>query len=274
MSALAAYAAPVVAPVATPEPKPVAAPEPNVGTAKKGLGIGFRKDSNWARKLQEVKASWFYSWGADVPEDIPEKMQFVPMIWGKSTEGRIRTAAVQAKARGIGQLLGFNEPDGPHQANMTVEEALTLWPVLMETGLRLGSPACAHSLGDWMKTFMKGVDDRKLRVDFICVHSYAGLNVEAFLGRLQEIHKLFQRPLWITELGVGDWQAKTREANRYHPDQIVRYLEQLLPRLETLDIVERYAWFPSKPESPALGPCALFNADGSLTKAGEMYSSL
>ena len=31
----------------------------------------------------------------------------------------------------------------PEQANMTVEQALELWPKLMATGQRLGSPAVA-----------------------------------------------------------------------------------------------------------------------------------
>ena len=262
LSALAACAAPVATLAAKP------------GVAKKGLGLGNREGSNRFKKLQAVNAGWFYSWNAEVPDDTPGNLQFVPMIWGKSSAERIRAAGSQARARGIDQLLGFNEPDGPHQANMTVEQALTLWPALMATGLRLGSPACAHLAGEWMKAFMKGVEERKFRVDFVCVHSYAGLNVETFLDRLQEAHKMFGRPLWITELGVGDWQAKTREANRYHPDQIVHYLEQLLPRLERMDVIERYAWFPAKPDSRALGPCALFNADGSLTRVGETYRSL
>ena len=40
-------------------------------------------------------------------------------------------------------LLGFNEPDQPDQANMTVQQALDLWPHLMATGMRLGSPSTA-----------------------------------------------------------------------------------------------------------------------------------
>ncbi len=40
-------------------------------------------------------------------------------------------------------LLGFNEPDMSSQSNMTVSDALRLWPRLMATGMRLGSPAVA-----------------------------------------------------------------------------------------------------------------------------------
>ena len=44
----------------------------------------------------------------------------------------------------------------------------------MKTGLRLGSPVCVHPDNAWMKAFMQGVAERKLRVDFICMHSYGG----------------------------------------------------------------------------------------------------
>jgi hypothetical protein len=41
-------------------------------------------------------------------------------------------------------ILGFNEPDLAGQANMTVGQALDLWPRLQATGRRLGSPAVAY----------------------------------------------------------------------------------------------------------------------------------
>jgi hypothetical protein len=77
--------------------------------------------------------------------------------------------------------------------------------------------------------------------------------------------------LWITEFGVGDWKAKTREENIYRPEQIVEFIHQLLPQLDACKFVERYAWFSAKPESAALGPCSPFNKDGTLTPVGEAY---
>jgi hypothetical protein len=144
----------------------------------------------------------------------------------------------------------------------------------MKTGLRLGSPGCVHPDREWMKAFMAGVAERQLRVDFVTVHSYGGLSADALMNRLEAVHNLFNRPVWITEFGVGDWQAKTRAENRYRPDQVVKFLEQLLPRLDRADFVERYAWFPAAPDHRALGPSALFNDDGSLTPVGEAYRAV
>lgn len=59
--------------------------------------------------------------------------------------------------------------------------------------------------------------------------------------------------------------------NRYKPDAVLKFMEDILPRLERLDFVERYAWFPAKQENPALGTSALFDESGKLTKLGECY---
>jgi hypothetical protein len=122
-----------------------------------------------------------------------------------------------------------------------------------------------------MIAFMDGVKQRGLRVDFVCVHSYGGPNADALVARLENVHRMFGRPLWITEFGVGDWQAKSPEQNRHKPETVLRFMEQILPRLERLDFVERYAWFPSKPGSAPLGTSALFADDGTLTRLGECY---
>ncbi len=241
--------------------------------AKRGLGILTKTGTPWREKLERSGADWFYSWGSTPPENIPAKVEFVPMVWGKGG-GTYTQLGKQLRKAGCRQMLGLNEPDQHDQSNVTVEEALALWPKLMETGLRLGSPGCVHPDRDWMKNFMQGVNERGLRVDFVTVHSYGGLSADALMQRLESVHKMFNRPLWITEFAVGDWEAKTRAENKYRPEQIVKFMEQLLPQLDRCEFVERYAWFPAKPDSAPLGSSALFNDDGSLTPVGEAYRSV
>jgi hypothetical protein len=196
------------------------------------------------------------------------------MVWnGKAGDSYVELGKQLRKA-GCQQLLGFNEPDQAKQGNMTVEEVLALWPKLMETGLRLGSPSCVHPDKDWMKAFMKGVEERQLRVDFVAAHSYGGPNADALMKRLTTVHEMFGRPIWITEFAVGDWQAKTRAENRHRPEQIVEFVRNVLHQLDACKYVERYAWFPAKPDSASLGPCALFNDDGTLTPVGQAYRTL
>jgi hypothetical protein len=241
------------------------------GSRKKGLGQSAKTPA-WSKRLTDLRCKWFYSWNSVIPEGVPPGVAFVPMIYryGGNAEA-IHEAAAAAKNAGITELLGFNEPDVAKQGNMTLEETLDAWPLLMETGLRLGSPGCVHPDKEWMIQFMDGVKKRGLRVDFVAVHSYGGPNAAALVKRLEKVHQMFNLPIWITEFGAGDWEAKSVEENRHKPDAVLRFMEQVLPMLDRLDFVERYAWFPAKPTSIPLGTSALHNADGSLTRLGECY---
>lgn len=242
------------------------------GSKKKGIGLGA-KNPFWPGILTDLRCRWVYTWMGNVPTDLPEGTEFIPMIrsGGITNTTAIAKVADQAKANDITELLGLNEPDAAKQDDMTVEAALDAWPLLMETGLRLGSPGCVHPDKDWMVQFMAGVEERKLRVDFICVHSYGGPNAQAFLNRLDKVHAMYGRPLWITEFGVGDWSAKTPEENMHAPETVLRFMDDVLPALDKLDYLERYAWFPSLPESAPLGTSALFDGEGELTILGERY---
>ena len=57
------------------------------------------------------------------------------MSWGKNSPPKVNATNPV--------LLGFNEPDRSDQSNMTVEEAIALWPQLVQKSNRLGSPAVA-----------------------------------------------------------------------------------------------------------------------------------
>ena len=239
--------------------------------AKRGLGIGTKPGTPWREKIELCGAHWLYNWTTTPPENLPAGVEFFPMVWSKRRENSFPKLREELRRNKFRILLGYNEPDQKKQGNVTVEEALEQWPKLMELGVRLGSPAGVHPDKDWMKAFMKGVDERKLRVDFVTVHSYGGPNADALMKRLAAVHELFGRPLWITEFAVGDWNAKTRAENKFRPEQVVEFVQKVLPQLDACKFVERYAWFPAKPDSAPLGPCALFNDDGTLTPVGEAY---
>lgn len=245
----------------------------DAASSKKGFGIALKKEPTWREMLKQLGVHWFYTWGAgDMVDNIPPGIEFVPMQWGKW--GCSPEAMQQIKAAGRTTLLGFNEPDQESQANMSVENALELWPLLESTGLRLGSPAGVHPDGEWMTAFMQEAKNRGLRIDFVTIHSYMGSSVAHFFQRLEKIYRLYKKPLWITEFAVADWQAREDRPNRYLTDAVLRFMEEALPKLEATDYVERYAWFSAAPSSPVLGPSALFNEEGSLNRLGQLYASL
>ncbi len=128
---------------------------------KKGFDTVVRPDGSWRRQVSTLHARWFYSWGGDAPANLPRGVEFVPMDWGyygNKDNGLVTWLAKVKSQPGVSTLLGFNEPDGKDQANLTVEAALEGWPYLMQTGLMLGSPAAVHADGDWMKSFMRQAD--------------------------------------------------------------------------------------------------------------------
>jgi len=244
---------------------PLQAAPATTGSRKKGLGLSSKKVAQ-APHLTNLRCKWFYSWASKVPDGAPKEVSFVPMIWGLNA-----TRNPIAPTAGTKELLGFNEPDGKKQANMSVDDALAAWSVLEKTGLRLGSPGCVHADGEWMKSFMQAAKTRKLKVDFVCLHSYGGPNAESFIKMLHRIHELYGKPIWITEFAVGDWNAKTVAENKHQSEKVLRFMETVLPKLEQLDFVERYAWFPSEATNPALCTSSLFDATGKLTRLGECY---
>lgn len=240
---------------------------------KKGICLTAR-NGDWVDRLRSLNASWFYQWKAEKTDGAPEAVEFVPMVFGKPNQITPSVAYVtkEKQPSAFRYLLGYNEPDKQDQANMTVEAALEAWPQLMSTGLPLVSPAAADPEGDWMERFMAGVKKSGFRVDYIAIHSYGGPNAAAFLGKLERVYRKFGLPLWITEFGVADWQASTLEANRNSTKSVEEFMKAVLPKLDRLKYVHRYAWFSAGVDDPHLGPSALFNADGSLTKLGEIYA--
>jgi len=238
---------------------------------KKGLSIKAKNDK--AKKvISDLHADWFYAWGGKRPGGVDEKIKFTPMIftyWGE--DQKIAKIGRLTKEAGGKNLLGYNEPDRENQGNVTMKRAIKGWKALQETGLRLGSPACVHPDGEWMKEFMAQAKKEKLKVDFVCLHSYGGTSSKAFLQRLEKVRKMYGKPIWITEFACGDWNAKSPEQNKHHPDKVLKFMETVFPALDRLDYIERYAWFPAGQKSNALGTSALYDSNFKLTKLGKFF---
>ncbi|UMB60278.1 glycoside hydrolase family protein [Lutibacter sp. A80] len=241
---------------------------------KKGFAI-TTASGLWPERVSVLKAHWFYTWGDGYYEDlIPNNIEFVPMKWGQWNVNEAFLSSMKAlkEAGKINYLLGFNEPDGAEQANMSVDKAIELWPILEEVGLPLGSPACVNSTGDWMQEFMQKANTNNLRVDFVTVHWYGGVSASSFINRLEETYSLYGKPIWITEFAPADWTASSPEDNKFNSEKVLNFMKEVLPQLEDLDYVHRYTWFSFGKNSAAGTYSALFNLDGTLTELGQFYA--
>lgn len=243
---------------------------------KKGVAYSY-KTKAWSHRTSDLGANWFYHWGNTPREEIPANVGYVPMFWGRGsvTDAEIERLK-QLKAEGkINYVLGFNEPDGHAQANMSVDEAIALWPKLEEIGLPLISPAVVGSpfTNPWMIEFMQKVDQLGLRVDYIGFHSYPGPNVGSFMNKLRSTYESYNRPIWITEFAVADWKATSDDNNKYSEAQVLEFMKAVLPELDKIEWITRYAWFDDGDQSrPALATSRLYDKEGNMTALGQFYA--
>jgi len=239
--------------------------------AKKGL-------AGAAPLASGLITDWYYNWGnspstAGMPASTPS-MKFFPMVWGwyPNTSPTILTA-LRAQAPSI--LLGFNEPDNASQSNIPVDTAISAWSQFQGIATELVSPAAANPLGAWMQTFMAAIDKQNFQCDSIAVHSYGGPSASTFLDTLDQIYTLYQRPLWITEFAVADWNATGTTPDAYSVTQVSDFMQTVCPAMDNLPYVKGYAWFPTAAKgSNALASSVLFDANGNLTELGKLYASL
>ena len=225
-------------------------------TEKKGIAGGLHED---------LRVGWFYDW--NIGQRSSPDIEYVAIRQNRHWPGMDQ----DWKQKGINHLLGFNEPDRPDQANMSVDQAIAAWPTLLKTGLRLGSPAPSDGGLGWLYEFMEKADRQGLRVDFVAVHYYRAVSdpgdgraaAAQFKAFLQDIHNRTKRPIWITEWNNGANWTKARDPN---PTEQKRAIQAMIEMLDETPWVERYAPFNWVEDARML-----VKKKGVLTPAGEMY---
>ena len=247
-------------------------------TTKKGVAFGVSSIDSWEYRLTTLNAKWHYSWNWELQDNYPDDVEFVPMIWGVNSTGSAIITNIQSLVTSgdITHLLGFNEPDLASQANMTVDQAVELWSRLEDTDAILGSPVTAAPLNSWMIDFMTRALDENLQVDFVAVHWYGPPNAANFINKINEVFDQYQKPIWITEFAVRDPDATTIENNQYSPEQVLEFMEAVLPELEEMEFVHRYAWFSTSTSNQNYAKTAtsvLIDDDNQITPLGEFYAN-
>jgi len=203
-----------------------------------------------------VNPLWNYDWN-NVATSSPD-VEYVPMrhnqFWNAYANINNKTGSTHA--------LGFNEPDRPDQANMSVETTLSEWPNLMASGLRVGSPAPSDGGLNWLYDFIDRADALKYRVDYVAVHYYkGGWTATQLRDWLRGIHLRTGRPLWVTEWNNGaNWTccAPTLESN-------AERIGEFMDVMNEAHFVERYSIYNW------VGPNREMVIDDALTLAGIVY---
>ncbi|WP_411846619.1 glycosyl hydrolase [Roseibacillus persicicus] len=218
--------------------------------------------------VDNLDLGWYYNWNLNKNSTLD--LEYVPIKQKRHWPGLNQ----DWKTRGSTHLLGFNEPDRPDQANMSVDAAISAWPELMNSGLRLGSPSVSDGGLGWLYEFMDKADKKGLRVDFVVIHYYRAVNkpgdgraaASQFYKFIENVHERTKRPIWVKEWNNG---ANWTSAPDPSPTEQKRAIAAMIEMLEETPFVERYALYnwvePSR---------ELVRKDGSLTPAGEVYRDL
>ncbi|MFD2329592.1 glycosyl hydrolase [Cohnella sp. GCM10020058] len=255
-----------------PQPQPIA--------VKKGVAA-IKYLSTDPAKLADVGAGWTYNWSIDYSGSLTG-MDYVPMLWGPGavTDDTIAKLKEGKAAGRYDSVLGYNEPELAEQSNTSVADAIKLWPRLMDTGLRLGSPAVAYTYDNsyaagkgWLDDFMTQTAAAGYPVDFIALHVYPDFTDPEAVAKLKStltaIHDKYGKPIWITEIGAIPFGTTYRT-----PTQALAssFVAQLLPMLESLPFVERYAWFGDNcAHDQGCAYTSLYDLSDRLTATGEAF---
>lgn len=214
-----------------------------------------------------LNASWFYNWnndGNNVQSTLDH--EFVPI-----RQQRWWPAYPTNKPES-NHLLGFNEPDNPVEDaytslnNGSVDAAIAVWPELLATGLRVGSPAVTDGGLSWLYDFMTKADAAKLRVDYVAIHFYrCGYTAQQLYDWLYAIHVQTGRPIWITEFNNGaNWTSCTDPTYEQNATRISEFIEMM----DNAPWIERYSVY-----SAVEFVRQMTYDTGGLTPAGVSYSA-
>lgn len=252
--------------------------------SKKGKANGY------AQKDQ-INQTCNYNWDVSGKSDDPD-IEYTPI---RQNLGWPSFSAINNK-KGVTHLLGCNEPDRPDQANATVDQVIEMWPEMLKSGLRLGSPA-PSSVWTWNGEFFNLIDQLGYRCDFAVAHIYENsLNATSLVSRIKTLSdKGKDRPVWITEWNNGaNWTKEswptnkgpkcdadsnpildengnttevTRPLSAENAEKNRQFFAEALPALDNCNLIERYF------EYDWVQDCRALVLNGKLTPAGKVYAN-
>ncbi|MCX6309182.1 MAG: glycosyl hydrolase [Bacteroidia bacterium] len=208
--------------------------------------------------VKKVLAGTFWNYEWEPSGESTSDIEFVPMIKGRVQNKNYRWEEVRVRD-GQTHMLGFNEPMSDKQGDLTVDEAIALWPKEQMMGLRLGSPARTDGdIGDkWLIEFMQKAKDKGYRIDFVNIHCYNKNNAPAMRSWINAEYQKYGKPIWLSEFNCDQFTTVAAQE---------KYVAEVVKMLEDAPFVERYAYYNDKDTRN------LFNATFTgLSTVGQVY---
>ncbi|MFH1497880.1 MAG: cellulase family glycosylhydrolase [Verrucomicrobiota bacterium] len=255
-------------------------------TAVPKRGLCANKLSPEDIKALEPGVGWWYSWYHETNDGVRgSPMQFIPMIWDEAPDRLTGAENFLRRSPKPPLLFAINEPNLTGQANLAPQDAVESWNKISRLAKSRGIPLIGPHMAigapgneivngwdpiqnkrrnlsymiDWMDAFFHYVDPAT--VDGLGLHAYG--NIHELKWSVGELHKKYNKPVWMTEFAWWDAKDTAEEA---------AYMIEALDFLERDPRVAGYAWFK---ERMGRGPTKLNLLEegkpGELTKLGKIY---
>ncbi|ORY77367.1 glycosyl hydrolase catalytic core-domain-containing protein [Protomyces lactucae-debilis] len=275
-------AKPITTPAKTPSTlrtatsAPAASAAPVSSGGKKGIAWPSENKQNMASLFGKADGiHWYFNWNSRSSPGMTA--EFLPQQWSLDNMANVNNIAKGST------LLGFNEPDAASQATMSAAQAAaayqnTLVPLRKSGAIGLLTTPAITNGGSglpWLQEFMTLASNGGFAdsIDVIQIHWY-GPNMDLLKTQLQAVHAAFPtRKVWLTEFAATNWNA----AGNPSAADVKTFMGQAVPYLESLDWLEKYAWFGAlQITDNSLGrQNMLVTSDGnSLSDLGKYYLSL
>ena len=222
-----------------------------------------------------------------MPDSLPQGLEWIPCV---RTAGNAKDVdqflsdIIQNRGVKTTALLGFNEPEIPEQANLSIDEAVELWkqivlPAKNKFGVKLGSPGMSSDVSrskPWLSSFLHRLNGED-GIDFLVVHWY-GRQFTDMKNFLEDMHQTYRLPVWVNEFAcstMGNGEASV--------DEVAAFMKDALPWLDSCKWIERYAYFGNRDVGAWVGRKSNFSETGqaaaegggtTLTGIGRLYCEL
>ncbi|MDH6314111.1 hypothetical protein M2137_002905 [Parabacteroides sp. PFB2-10] len=256
-------------------------------TSKKGWAGGVGSDA-----LNEAGPTISYDWDAAANTENIDT-EYVPMRHNLGWQ----SFDIINSRNNVSHVLGYNEPERPDQADIIVDDAISQWPEIFKSGLRIGSPVPSSTPHSWLNQFMAICDSLNYRVDFVVSHAYQYQPTSWWDWMVSATSTNANgRPLWITEWNNGaNWTNESwatasgpkRDADLNiiydengnvttvnkplspeNAEQQRKKLAEILAHMEKLDKLEHHFFYNWVQDARAI------ELGGKLTPAGKVFAEL
>ncbi|KXH50847.1 hypothetical protein CNYM01_12928 [Colletotrichum nymphaeae SA-01] len=223
---------------------------------------------SFTESVRCTKCSWAYNWDSTDYGLLQPSLDFVPMLWSPAPQHTERWPQnVEAMIlSGSTHILGFNECDRPDQCNLNAEAAAAAHVEFVNGyanrhGVKIGSPAISNSAVagqglSWLRLWVQVCDSLPVRCKYdFCVAHWYGDSVESLLNYVSSVREICpDKPIWLTEFAVDHGSD----------EQHAVFITAVVPLLDAIDYLERYAYFMIREGRFVYGP--------TITPSGQAYA--